>query len=85
MSADGSHLESLWDSISSTVLNAWDGFGWIIPAVVLTILLLGAILLVAWWLEDIPFEPEVFNGIDGIFKWTRKSWRGGRVELNPKG
>jgi hypothetical protein len=67
------------------VLNALDAFGWIIPALALTVLLLGAIALVAWCLEDLPFEPEIFDAIGGIFRWTRESWRGQRADLNLKG
>lgn len=69
MSADGgSPLDGLWDSISSAVVSFVDAFGWILPALVLTILFLGLIALVAFWLDDLPFdsrssrELEAFSG-----------------------
>jgi hypothetical protein len=79
MSTDGnSQLERLWDAAASIIFNAIDAYGWIIPAVLLSILLLGLIALVAWWLEDLPLDPEILQGFGGIFRWTRKWWRDSR-------
>lgn len=80
MSADGgSPLDGLWDSISSAVVSFVDAFGWILPALVLTILFLGLIALVAFWLDDLPFDFEILQGVGGIFRWTRRWWRGESV------
>jgi hypothetical protein len=77
VSADGgSQLDGLWDSLSTAVMNAIDAYGWILPAAVLTILFLGFMVLIAWCTEELPFEPEVFNAIGDIPRWTRKWWRG---------
>jgi hypothetical protein len=79
VSADGgSQLEGIWDAFASAVFNLIDSYGWILPAVALSILFLGLIVLVAWCLEDLPFEPEIFDGIGGIFRWTRKWWKDSR-------
>jgi hypothetical protein len=75
----GTPLNGLWDSLSTAVVNAMDPLGWILPALILTLLFLGAVALVAWWLEDLPVELEIFQAIGGIFKWTRKWWRGERT------
>jgi len=40
-----------------------------------TLLYLCLIALFCWWLEDLPFELSVFEGVGGIFKWMRISWR----------
>lgn len=79
MSADEKQLfEGLWDTFSSTVSNAYDGYGWILPAVLLTILLLGVLALIAYAIEDLPIDVEIFDGIGGIFRWTRRWWKGNR-------
>jgi hypothetical protein len=66
-----SQLERLGDADGSVVLNVLDAYGWIVPAVLMTILLLGVVILIAWALEELPFELPVFEGIGGIFKWSR--------------
>jgi hypothetical protein len=77
VSADGrSQLDGLWDSLSTAVMNAIDGYAWILPALVLTALFFGLIVLIAWCTEDLPFELDIFEIVGGIFKWTRKWWRG---------
>ena len=79
MSADEkSLLEGLWDTFSSAVFNAYEGYGWILPALLLTILLLGVLALIACAMEDLPLDIEIFDGIGGIFKWTRRWWKGNR-------
>jgi hypothetical protein len=54
VSADGKSLfKGLWDTFSSAVFNAYDAYGWILPALLLTILLLGVLVLIACAMEDL--------------------------------
>ena len=79
MSTDQKPLfEGLWDTLSSMVFNVYDGYGWILPALLLTILLLGVLALVAYAIEDLPIDAEVFDGIGAIFRWTRRWWKANR-------
>ena len=81
MSADEkSLLEGLWDTFSSAVFNTYDGDGWILPALLLTILFLGILVLIACAMEDLPIDLEIFDGVGGIFRWTRRWWKGNRSE-----
>ena len=81
MSTDwSSQLEGLWDAMAAAVLNVYDAYGWVIPAVLLSVLFLGLLVFVAWLAEDLPFDLEVFQGFGGIFKWARTSWGDGRGE-----
>jgi len=79
VSSDGnSQLEGLWDAAASAVLNVYDAYGWVVPALLLSLLLLGVLVLLAWALEDLPVDAEALQGFGGIFRWTRKRWREGR-------
>jgi hypothetical protein len=79
VSADEKSLfDGVWDTFSSAVFNAWDGYGWILPALLLTLLLLGVLVLIAWAMEDFPIDVDIFDGIGGIFRWTRRRWKGDR-------
>jgi len=79
VSADEKSLfDGLWDTLSSAVFNAYDAYGWIIPALLLTILLFAIVVLIAYAMEDIPIDVEIFHGVGAIFKWTRRRWRGDR-------
>ena len=71
-------FEGLWDTCSSAVFNVYDGYGWIFPALLLTALLVGVLILIAYATEELPIDGELFNGIGGIFKWTRARWNGNR-------
>lgn len=74
MSADdNSLLENLWNAVSSAILSAVDAYGWIVSALVLSVLFLGLIALSAWLFEDIPFE--MIEGFGHVFRWTRRAWR----------
>ena len=73
-----SFLESLSDASASALFNVYDAYGWVIPAVLLSLLLLGALALLAWALEDLPLDAELFQGFGGIFRWSRRWWREGR-------
>jgi hypothetical protein len=70
-----SGLETFWNATVSIVLNAFDAYGWIVPATILAVLFLAMIGLVCWWMEELPFELPVFDGVRGIFKWMRSSWQ----------
>jgi hypothetical protein len=70
-----SQLEGLWDAAATVVFNVYDAYGWVIPAVLLSLLLLGVLVLLAWALEDLPVDAEILQGFGGIFRWTRKRWR----------
>jgi len=75
VSTDGnSFLESSSDATATLVSSAIDNFGWIVPALFLTVLLLGVVVLFAWLADDLPFDLEIFQGIGGIFKWARAQW-----------
>ena len=45
-----------------------------VPALLLTILLLGVLVLIACAMEDLPIDVEIFDGIGGIFKCTHRWW-----------
>jgi hypothetical protein len=75
MSDDGnSQLDALRDAAASAILNAYDAYGWIVPALLLSVLFLGMLGLFVWWFEDLPFE--FLDGCGGILRWTRSAWRG---------
>jgi len=75
VSVDGnSYFESLWDSMACSVGNVIDAYGWIVPALLLTVLLLGVIVLIGSFFEDFPVELPILEGIGGIFKWARERW-----------
>ena len=92
MSTDwSSQLERLWDAMATAVLNVYDAYGWVIPAVLLSLLLLvllvgvlGALAsaLAAVGVDDLPLDADVFGGLAGmfrgVFRWTRENWRAGR-------
>jgi len=50
----------MWNAAVSAILNAFDAYGWIVPATLLAVLFLGVFLLLCWWMEDLPFELPVF-------------------------
>lgn len=70
---DGSQLAALWDAAASTIFNVYDAYGWIVPALVLSLLFLALIALFGYLLDDIPVE--FLDGFVGVFRWTRKRWR----------
>jgi hypothetical protein len=75
VSTDGnSYFENLWNTATCTFCNVIDAYGWIVPALFLTVLLIGVIALFAWIAEDIPFDLEIFQSVGGIFKWARSQW-----------
>ena len=76
VAADGnSQLERLWDAAAAGLCNIYDAYGWGVPAVLLSMVFLGLRALLAWALEDLPVDLEVFQGFGGIFRWMRSRWR----------
>jgi hypothetical protein len=88
MSTDwSSQLDGLWDAMATAVLNVYDAYGWVIPALLLSIvvlvLLVGVLgLLASIGVDDLPVDADVFGGVGGmfrgIFRWTHENWRAGR-------
>jgi hypothetical protein len=80
MPADGnSQFESLWDTCAATLINTWDIYGWVVPALLLTILFFAAIAQFCWALEDISSELPVCRGPKWIFHRMRLIWRARRI------
>jgi hypothetical protein len=78
MGADGnSQLETMWDAVTAAIATGFNAYGRIVPAILVTLLYLSLIGLFCWWLEDIPFELPVFEGVGGIFRSIRTSWHKG--------
>jgi len=80
MSADwSSRLEGLWDAMATAVLNVYDAYGWVIPAVLLSLLLLVLLIGVLWLVASavgelsLDADVNVFGGFGGIFRWTREN------------
>jgi hypothetical protein len=69
---------ALGNAAVSAVMNAFDTYGWIVPATLLTVLFLGVIVLLCWLIEDLPFELPAFESVGGIFKWMRSTWQAER-------
>ncbi|HWE85826.1 MAG TPA: hypothetical protein VG267_12850 [Terracidiphilus sp.] len=70
-----SQLESLWDTCAGTLINTWDVYGWLIPALLLTILFFAVIAFVCWALEDVDFDLPIFEGPRCIFRWCKRRWQ----------
>jgi uncharacterized membrane protein YqgA involved in biofilm formation len=69
-------LGGLLDSAASVVLTAFETYGWIVPASLLTILFFAGLVVLCWMLDDLPLEFEVLTAPRSIFDWTRKRWVG---------
>jgi hypothetical protein len=77
MGADGnSQLVPIWDAAVAAITNTFDAYGWIVPAVLLSVLFIALLGLVGYIMEDIPVDADVFNVFPAIFKWMRESWQG---------
>ena len=62
MSADGnSYFESLWNATACMLCNVIDAYGWILPALILTALVLGVIALIGCLVDDIPVDLDLFG------------------------
>jgi hypothetical protein len=82
MGADGnSQLVAMWDAAVAAITNTFDAYGWIVPAVLISVLLIALLGLVGYLTEDLPFDADVFNVFPAIFKWMRESWQGNNYEF----
>ena len=72
----GSQLETLWNTAASGVYNAIDAYGWVVPAVVLTALMFVVLFAIGSALDGAGFDFPLGESVGGIFRWTRKWWRG---------
>jgi len=61
------------------VFYVYDAFGWVAATLVISLLFLGLIALVAWVMDDIPFE--LLGCFRGIFRWTREPYRHGERRI----
>lgn len=85
MPTDGSsQIDSLWDSCATFVLSAYDAYGWVVPALLLTLLFFTLIAAICWALDDIV-EAPVLEGPRAIFRWCRQNWepQRGMITLSP--
>lgn len=69
-------IGGLLDSATSVVFSAYEAYGWIVPATVVTVLFFAVFVFLCWLLEDIPLEFDVFTAPRSIFNWTHKRWVG---------
>ncbi len=76
-----SQLAGLWDTCATALLNTWDAYGWILPAILLTLLFFGAIVLVCWALADLDFDAGLIEAPIGIFRWCRKTFQSQRTAM----
>jgi hypothetical protein len=78
-SDDGSQLESLWNITANAVIDAYNAWGWVVPAIFLTALFGVVCLLLIELASSLHLEcfadlsPEI-EPISAIFSWTRKEW-----------
>ena len=76
VSTDGNtQLDRLMDTVASSISYTYDAYGWILPALLLTVLLFAVMALFCWMLEDVPLELEVFTAPHSIFTWVRNRWQ----------
>jgi hypothetical protein len=71
----GSQLAWLWDAAVTGVLDVYNAWGWILPAILLTLLFCVVVVILCWILEDLPPEMEIVRTPFAIFRWTRRRWR----------
>jgi hypothetical protein len=75
MPTDGnSQLESLWDACAAAVLNTYDAYGWLLPALLLTLLFFLVFAIVCWAMDDIGLDLPILEGPAAIFRCCRKRW-----------
>jgi hypothetical protein len=76
-------LEGLDSTLGSAISNAVDSFAWVVPAVFLSVLLLGFIALIGSLVGDFPLEFDLPECFCGIFRYARASWRDEHGESEP--
>jgi hypothetical protein len=76
---DSSQLEGLWNTTANAVIDTYNAWGWVMPAILLTALFVVVCLLLIGLVSSLHLEcfadlsPEV-EPISAIFSWTRKEW-----------
>jgi hypothetical protein len=69
-----SQLDGLVDFVTPAIFNAYDAYGWLIPAVLLTVVFFGLFFLACYLFEEIPMDFPIFRGPRFIFSWSREHW-----------
>lgn len=76
MANDGnSQIESLWSACAGTIAQQWDAYGWVVPALLLTLVFFAAIGWLCWALEDLPVDVPLVKVPKWIFRRMRLIWR----------
>jgi hypothetical protein len=76
VSTDGnSQLDRLMDTLASSIWYTYDAYGWIVPAIFLTLLFFAAVVLLCWLADVIPLEGEILTAPHSIFNCMRKRWQ----------
>jgi uncharacterized membrane protein len=63
-------------NLAPGIYSVYDGLGWIVPALFLTLLLFAFYVLLCWTFEDMIIDFPLIRGPRFIFGWSRKLWRG---------
>jgi hypothetical protein len=75
MSEGSSQLDNRLDSLGTWFFNVLDGYGWYVPALLLTFLFFAALALFCYMIEDVPLEPDILCAPKAIFSWTKERWQ----------
>jgi hypothetical protein len=75
-----SQLDGLWDTCAAAILNTWDAYSWVVPALLLTLLFFGAIALICFALQDLDFDAPLIEAPVAIFRWSRKTFQSQRLQ-----
>jgi len=70
--ANNPQLDGFKDVMASVISNVFDIYGWPILATLLTVVFLGAILLLSYWTEWDLIDIE---SMGGIYRFVRRLWR----------
>jgi hypothetical protein len=76
-----SQLDGLWDTCAAAILNTWDAYSWVLPALLLTLLFFGVIALICFALQDLDFDTSLIEAPVAIFRWSRKTFQSQRLPL----
>lgn len=64
---------SVGETIAGALLNIYDAYAWIVPALFLTLVFIAALVAFCWWVEDVPLDVPVVRIVRGIFRWSRRT------------
>jgi hypothetical protein len=70
-----SQFDGLWDTCAAAILNAWDAYSWVLPALLLTLLFFGVFALICFALEDLDLDASLIEAPVAIFRWSRKTFQ----------